>query len=186
MASLLENLKKNMTFNIDKGNVEIQKKVAKKKVSSFVGAFTGIHKTETEVDKEIKRRAAVNQDKYREEHNKMFRVDGSRRVGPVVSNNGNGIRNMDKIKQNGKPIEVQATTPDQRYGSRMRVSGNGERQKTKATEDRLSRMKTAPEVSTRPVKGSPGIVTRSKPSEEYGTNRFAAELKRSQQPTNLG
>ena len=95
MASLLENLKKNMTLNIDKGNAEIQKKVAKKKVSSFVGAFTGIHRTETEVDKEIKRRAAINQDKYREEHNEMFRVDGSRRAGPVVSNNGNGIRNMD-------------------------------------------------------------------------------------------
>lgn len=31
MASLLENLKKNMTLDIDKGNVEIQKKVAKKK-----------------------------------------------------------------------------------------------------------------------------------------------------------
>lgn len=175
MASLLENLKKNMTLNIDKGNVEIQKKVAKKKVSSLVGAFTGIHRTETEVDKEIKRRAAVNQDKYREEHNKMFRVDGSRRTGPVVS----GIRSMDKVRQNGKPIKVQAAAPDQRYGPRMRVSGNGGRQKTKAAEDRLSRMKTAPEVSTKPVKGSPGIVTRSKPSEEYGTNRFAAELKRS-------
>lgn len=60
----------------------------------------------------------------------------------------------------------------------MRVSGNGGRQKTKAAEDRLSRMKTAPEVSARPVKGSPGIVTRSKPSEEYGTNRFAAELRK--------
>ena len=167
-----------MTLNIDKGNVEIQKKVAKKKVSSFVGAFTGIHKTETEVDKEIKRRAAVNQDKYREEHNKMFRVDGSRRTGPVVSNNGNGIRSMDKVKQNGKPIEVQTTAPDQRYGPRMRVSGNGGRQKTKAAEDRLSRMKTTPEVSTSPVKGSPGLVTRSKPSEEYGTNRFAAELRK--------
>lgn len=106
MASLLENLKKNMTFNIDKGNVEIQKKVAKKKVSSFVGAFTGIHKTETEVDKEIKRRAAVNQDKYREEHNKMFVADGSRRTGPVVSDNGNGIRSMDKVRQNGKPIRL--------------------------------------------------------------------------------
>lgn len=111
MASLLENLKKNMTLNIDKGNVEIQKKVAKKKVSSFVGAFTGIHRTETEVDKEIKRRAAINQDKYREEHNEMFRIDGSRRTGPVVSNNGNGIRSMDKVKQNGKPIEVQTATP---------------------------------------------------------------------------
>lgn len=183
MASLLENLKKNMTFNIDKGNVEIQKKVAKKKVSSFVGAFTGIHKTETEVDKEIKRRAAVNQDKYREEHNKMFRADGSRRTGPVVSDNGNGIRSMDKVRQNGKPINVQAAAPDQRYGPRMRVSGNGGRQKMKAAEDRLSRTKTAPEASTRPVKGSPGIVTRNKPSEEYGTNRFAAELKRNKKPT---
>lgn len=183
MASLLENLKKNMTFNIDKGNVEIQKKVAKKKVSSFVGAFTGIHKTETEVDKEIKRRAAVNQDKYREEHNKMFVADGSRRTGPVVSDNGNGIRSMDKVRQNGKPIKVQAAASDQHYGPRMRVSGNGGRQKTKAAEDRLSRMKTASEASTRPVKGSPGIVTRSKPSEEYGTNRFTAELKRNKKPT---
>lgn len=183
MASLLENLKKNMTLNIDKGNVEIQKKVAKKKISSFVGAFTGIHRTETETDKEIKRRAAVNQDKYREEHSKMFRVDGSRRTGPVVSNNGNGIRCMDKVKQNGKPIEVQVTASDQHYGPRMRVSGGGGRQNAKATEERLNRMKTTPETGIRPVKGSPGIIIRSKPSEEYGTNRFAAELKRNKKPT---
>lgn len=178
MASLLENLKKNMTLNIDKGNVEIQKKVAKKKVSSFVGAFTGIHPTETDVDKEIKRRAAINQDKYREEHNEMFMIDGSRRTGPVVSSNGNGIRSMDKVKQNGKPIEVQATTPDQHYGPRMRVSGNGGRQNTKAVEERLNRMKMAPETGIIPVKGSPGVVIRSKPSEEYGTNRFAVELRK--------
>lgn len=41
MASLLENLKKNITLDIDKGNVEIQKKVAKKKSIFFCRGFYG-------------------------------------------------------------------------------------------------------------------------------------------------
>ena len=178
MTSLLDNLKKNMSLAIDKEEVEIKKRVVKHNASSFIGAFTGIRKTETEESKEIKRRAAKRRDEYREEHNKMFAgYDGSRRANIVVSKSGYNSVESPRIRQNEKEFKSELVN-DQRYGSKIRISSGNSHQDIKPAKPSLSRIKEKQEaLPSHSVKDSPCIITRRNVSEEYSPNKFSSELK---------
>lgn len=117
MASLKKLIEEGISIDIDKGQLEIDKKVAKEQVKKFLGGFTGIHSSsKKEQDENVKKRS----DEYRKEHNKMFAgYDGTMRKGIKT---GSEYGDNQKMRINGieaVSAEKEATGPR----SRMRVGG---------------------------------------------------------------
>ena len=178
MASLLDNLKKNMSLAIDKEEVEIQKKIAKHNASSLLGALVGARKTETNTKSEIKRKVAERKDEYREKHNKMFTgYNDNKRTSMVVSRGNSSAVDSPRMRLDGKLVKSQPIE-NQRYRSDVRLAKDSRTQNTKNGGGRQIRTKEKIELTTYSVKEAPGVVTQRKPSEEYGVNRFSSELKK--------
>lgn len=118
MASLKKLIREGISIDVDRGQVEIDKRVAKEKAKKFLGGFTGIHpSSKKEQNENVKKRT----DEYRKEHNKMFAgYDGTMRKGPRT---GSEYDSNQKMRLDGKEVG-HMENKDNGPRSRIRVSGD--------------------------------------------------------------